>query len=210
MVDVTFTYTSRGKPITKILPEAEKIPSREALGLWKVDNKAWKVYATTKEYTKLSQDYSRADVMAGLPMGQPSFQQGAVKQGTKAPSEGFILATEWMDGTNFQKTSKSFEIALTRQNISHDKASTDWKRCVRTLYLGNMCDIPYVMWCRTKGGCDAANKVGLNDCQGFVKPGITEPLRFIDVHTSWNDKKKEFGHSGLAAELVEVIEHWGH
>ena len=62
---------------------------------------------------------------------------------------------------------------------------------------------------RIKGGCDAANKVGLQDCQGFVKPGITEPVRFIDVHTSWNEKTQKFGHSEQAAGLVEVIDKWG-
>lgn len=62
---------------------------------------------------------------------------------------------------------------------------------------------------RTKGGCDAANVVGLKDCQGFVKAGIREPLRFIDVHTSWNQRTKKFDHSEEAQALVDVIDTWG-
>ena len=134
MADIIFTYKSGGQTIQKTLRNADKIPSREALGLWKVDGKAWKVYGTTKEYNKLSQDYRRADVAAGLPMGNPSFQQGTVKQGTKPASEGFALITQWMEGTNFQKTVKSFETALTREKISHDRNSNDWKRCVTVVY----------------------------------------------------------------------------
>ncbi|OCH92798.1 hypothetical protein OBBRIDRAFT_824535 [Obba rivulosa] len=102
--DVTFTYKSGGKDVTKTLTAAEMIPSREALGLWRVDGAAWKVYATTKQYQASSDDYRLANVAAGLPMGDPKFQQGTVKQGTRLASQGFALITQWMDGTNFQET----------------------------------------------------------------------------------------------------------
>ncbi|OCH83723.1 hypothetical protein OBBRIDRAFT_872009 [Obba rivulosa] len=187
--DVTFTYKSGGKHVTKTLKAADKISSREALGLWKVDGKAWKVYATTKQLQALSDDYTRASQAAALPMGDPKFQQGSVKQGTKPASEGFVLITQWMDGTNFQKTIQSFKTALTRQNISHNKTSEEYKRITR--------------------GCNAANQVGLKDCQGFIKSGIAQPLRFIDIHTSWNPSTHTFGHSEQAAELVEAIVAWG-
>lgn len=130
---VVFTYKKGGKTITKTLEGSKKIPSREALGLWNVDGKAWKVYGTANKYQALSQDYRRADVMAGLPMGDPSFQQGSVTQGTHQAKQGFVLITQWMDGDNFQKTEGSFNAALKRQNIPHDKNATDYKRYVRMI-----------------------------------------------------------------------------
>ena len=126
--DVTFTYKSGGKDIKKTLKWADRFSSREALGIWKVESKAWKVYSTTKEYQSLSDDYRRAAVAAGLPMGDPAFQQGKVQQGTKPQSEGFVLVTQWMDGTNFQKNASSFKAALTKENVSKDSKSTDYKR----------------------------------------------------------------------------------
>ncbi|KAI0697585.1 hypothetical protein BC835DRAFT_1413621 [Cytidiella melzeri] len=187
--DVVFTYTSGGKEIKTTLKGSERYNSREAIGIWKVNSKAWKVYGTTKQYQALSDDYRRADVAAGLPMGNPSFQLGTVKVGNKTETQGFILITQWMEGTNFQKSASSFEAALAKEKLSKDTTTNDYKR--------------------TKGGCDAANKVGLRDPQGFVKPGIYEPLRFIDIHTSWDPVLNVFGFSGKAAELVEVITKWG-
>ena len=130
--DVVFTWTSGGKEQTRTLRAADKISSREGLGLWKVDNRAWKVYATTSQLNALSSDYTRAQVDAGLPVGTPapSFQQGSVKQGTKPPTQGFVLIAQWMDGTNFQKTASNFRSALDKEKVPKDKTSTDYKRCV--------------------------------------------------------------------------------
>ena len=62
---------------------------------------------------------------------------------------------------------------------------------------------------RVKGGCEGAKKIGLQDCQGFVnKSTTTEPVRFIDVHTSWNEKTGKYGTSALADELVSTIDAW--
>ncbi|EED84458.1 predicted protein [Postia placenta Mad-698-R] len=168
------------------LPKHHRKASREALGIWKVDGRAWKVYEKDGQYQKLMDDYLRAEVDAGLPMGKFSFLKGTVKR-SKAPTNGFVLETEWMEGANFQKG--SFKQALERGEIPHEKATDDYGR--------------------TKGGCDAANVVGLKDCQGFVKAGIREPLRFIDVHTSWNQRTKKFDHSEEAQALVDVIDTWG-
>ncbi|EPS93368.1 hypothetical protein FOMPIDRAFT_92428 [Fomitopsis schrenkii] len=188
--EVVFTWTSGGKPKTQTLLGKDKHSSREAVGLWKVGSRGWKVYATTSQLSKIDADYTRAEVDAGLPVGSPTpaFQQGSVKQGTKPTTEGFVLIAQWMDGTNFQKTTASFKSALTKEKVSKDQDSTDHKRIT--------------------GGCDAAKKVGLQDCQGFVKPGIGEPVRFIDVHTSWNPQTKRYGTSSLAEGLVETIAAW--
>ncbi|KAI0724977.1 hypothetical protein C8Q72DRAFT_786381 [Fomitopsis betulina] len=176
---------------TETLSATKKISSREAVGLWIVGNSIWKVYATTSQLAKIDADYTRAQVDAGLPVGSPapSFQQGLVKQGTRPVTQGFVLIAQLMDGTNFQKTNASFKSALTKENVSHDKTSTDYQRIT--------------------AGCNAANKVGLQDCQGYVKPGNHEPIRFVDIHTSWNPQTKHYGTSSLAAELVKTIAAWG-
>lgn len=35
-----------------------------------------------------------------------------------------------------------------------------------------------------------------------------DTLRFIDIHTGWNAQKKKYDPSGLADDLVDVIEKW--
>lgn len=57
-------------------------------------------------------------------------------------------------------------------------------------------------------GCDAANILGLKDCQGYIKTGNPEPIRFVDVHTSWNEQTHKYGHSEQATELVDTITAW--
>ena len=125
--DVTFTYKSGGKDVTQTLKAADKISSREALGLWHVGTKAWKVYSKTKEYDSLSDDYRRAQVDGGLPMGSPAFQKGTVTRGNDT-SDGFVIISQWQDGKKFVKKASAFKAALEAQSVSHDKASTDWKR----------------------------------------------------------------------------------
>ena len=64
--DVLFTWinSSTGKQESKTLKGADMINSREAIGIWKVDNKSWKVYGTTSQLKALSDDYTRAQVDA--------------------------------------------------------------------------------------------------------------------------------------------------
>ncbi|KAG5351919.1 hypothetical protein C0989_004466, partial [Termitomyces sp. Mn162] len=87
----------------------------------RVENKAWKVYNTRNELKNLMEDYHRAEASAGLPMGNPGFLEGKVQQGNERESDGFVLFTDWMTGTVFQKTKASFKSALDRQRISHSK-----------------------------------------------------------------------------------------
>lgn len=178
---------------------ASRIPSRETpYGVWqdKKTNEAWKIYPRkidekkkTDNLRDLSADYRRAQVDVELPMGNPRFQEGKVQQGSAKAVDGFALITEWMTGNNFQKTVKPLKAALTAQNISHDRFSQE--------YL------------KIKRGCDGANTVGLKDCQGFIHSGISSPIRFIDIHTSWNAQLKKYGTSEQAQMLVDTIVEWG-
>jgi len=70
--DITFTYNQQGQgTVTMTLRAANKINSHDALGVWKADNHAWKVYATTNQYQALHNDYQCAEEAAGLLMGDP-------------------------------------------------------------------------------------------------------------------------------------------
>lgn len=62
-----------------------------------------------------------------------------------------------------------------------------------------------------RGGALAADKVGLMDPQGFVRGNhnLYEPLRFIDIHTSWNAATNKYGHSEVAQEILEIADAWG-
>ncbi|EPS93371.1 hypothetical protein FOMPIDRAFT_60893 [Fomitopsis schrenkii] len=181
----------RNSEQTQKLLGKDKHSSREAVGLWQVGSSGWKVYAKTTQLSKIDKDYTRAQVDAHLPVGKPApaFRQGLVKQGTKPATEGFVLIAQWMDGTNFQKTAASFKSALTREEVPKVKTSDVYRKISH--------------------GCDAAKAIGLQDCQGFVKPGnTTQPIRFIDIHTSWNDRTGKYGSSTLADQLVEEIDAW--
>lgn len=123
--DVVFTYHQGTQLVQKTLLWKDRKASREALGIWKVDGRAWKVYEKDGQYQKLMDDYLRAEVDAGLPMGKFSFLKGTVKR-SKAPTNGFVLETEWMEGANFQKG--SFKQALERGEIPHEKATDDYGR----------------------------------------------------------------------------------
>ncbi|KAG6882022.1 hypothetical protein C0992_012937, partial [Termitomyces sp. T32_za158] len=61
-------------------------------------------------------------------MGNPGFLEGKVQQGNERESDGFVLYTNWMTGTNFQKTKASFNSALEKQGISHSKSNETYKR----------------------------------------------------------------------------------
>lgn len=126
--DVTFTYTKSGQQVSQVLRWADRINSREGLGLWHVGSWAWKVYSTRTQYNALSADYRRAAIDAGLPMGDPSFQAGRVQRGTAAATDGFVLITQWMEGVQFLHTAAAFKTALTRDNFPHGRTTTDYQR----------------------------------------------------------------------------------
>ena len=199
------------KTVTRTFNRQPDVKSNEALGIWHDGNFAWKIYTTTVQLGKLSDDYNRAGV-AGLPMGSPKFIQGSVKQGTDKSTEGFALVTRWLSGTefNFHKPPKPFKTALRTQNISHRKSSQDYKRQVSIdIHLLFSSQLIIYLSSRILGGCTSENIVGLQDAQGFVQAGVFEPIAFFDIHTSWNSQTKHFGHSEQAQSLMDDITNWG-
>lgn len=127
--NVEFTYyVGQQEKVQKLLG-AEGMSSREAIGLWHVGNCAWKVYRHRNQYDSLVADYTRAATDATLPMGNPSFITGKVKA-SDTGRDGFVLTTEWMTGSNFQKTDASFKAALTAQGVSHSTTDQDYIKLV--------------------------------------------------------------------------------
>jgi hypothetical protein len=145
----------------------------DSIGVWKDGSSAWKLYPKQADFTRLSTFYHQAAVN-GLPMGDPSFKEGSIQQGTDRASNGFALVTRWLDGIefNFHTPPKKFNTALRDEKISHSKSSTQYKRI--------------------HGGCVSADKIGLVDIQGKVngKAGAYEPVAFFDVHTSKTSRKR--------------------
>ncbi|KLO13171.1 hypothetical protein SCHPADRAFT_828441 [Schizopora paradoxa] len=186
--DVTFTPVG-GQAV--VLRANAATASREGLAIWRVQGKVWKVYRKagdnggTKKLDDLRDDYNRAQ-KEGLPMGTFSFEKGRVQEGTQRPTDGFVLITDDMEGKNFQKG--SFKVALRDANVPKNKDDAGYKQIL--------------------AGCEVAMKVGLKDCQGFLKTGITQPLRFIDVHTSYTKATGKYGYSGDADEILTLIKDW--
>jgi len=158
----------------------------DSIGVWRdrATNSAWKLYPKQANLTRVSTYYYRAAVN-GLPMGDPSFKEGSVQQGTDNATNGFALVTRWLEGIefNFHTPPKPFRVGLRDEKISQNKSSTQYKR--------------------VKGGCVSADKVGLLDIQGKVngKDGAYEPVAFFDIHTGNTSEQ--------ARSLVEDITNWG-
>lgn len=124
--DVVFTYvTPKGEKKSQTLRWDDKINSREALGLWKVKDEAWKVYRQRNQLPALREDYARATNDVALPMGSPTFVEGLVEHKGQR-TEGFVLVTDWMVGKNFQKTASSFKSALSAENMPHNATDQDY------------------------------------------------------------------------------------
>ena len=103
----------------------------DSLGVWRDNNRAWKIFSSRTNLDKIKAFYNTADVH-GLPMGGPIFREGTVKQGTGRVTNGFALITRWLIGDefNFHRPPKTFNSALTRQNISHSRSAEQYKRYV--------------------------------------------------------------------------------
>lgn len=130
--DVEFTYHIPGQQIrVQQLLGANAVSSREAMGLWHVGNSAWKVYRQKNQYASLMDDYARAANDATLPMGSPKFITGKVKASdTGRTTDGFVIATDWMEGSNFLKTDASFRAALTAQSVPHSTTDQSYIKLV--------------------------------------------------------------------------------
>ena len=108
----------------------------DSIGVWKDGSSAWKLYPKQADFTRVSTFYHEAAVN-GLPMGDPSFKEGSIQQGTDRATNGFALVTRWLDGIefNFHTPPKKFNTALRDEKISHSKSSTQYKRYVHVSML---------------------------------------------------------------------------
>ena len=101
-------------------------------------------------------------------MGNPMFQIGNVGSvGGPSLTDGFVLITEWMVGTAFHGGETQITVALTRSDFPQGTQTTDYQRWDFVLVL-SLCFIHPIESDGMKTGCDAANEVGLLDCQGFL------------------------------------------
>ncbi|KAH9980507.1 hypothetical protein BJV74DRAFT_104255 [Russula compacta] len=156
----------------------------DSIGVWRENNRAWKIFSSRDNLPRIKGFYNTAEVH-GLPMGGLEFREGTVQQGAGRATNGFVLITRWLVGSefNFHRPPKPFNSALRDQNISHSRSSVQYQRIL--------------------GGCRSANTVGLRDVQGKVDgtAGVYEPIAFFDVHTSTSSEQ--------AQSLVDDITAWG-
>jgi hypothetical protein len=61
-----------------------------SIGVWIVGNKAWKLFPKITDLEEISKDYQKAGA-TGVPMGDPTFREGTIQQGTDRPTNGFAL-----------------------------------------------------------------------------------------------------------------------
>ena len=178
---------------------------RNSLGVWRNNNRAWKIFSSRDNLDSIKASYNTADVH-GLPMGGPIFREGTVRQGTGRETNGFALITRWLIGDefNFHRPPKTFNSALTRQAISHSRSTEQYKRYVPIgILTGFLPCVEFFFFFRILGGCRSANTILLTDVQGKVDgtPGVYEPIAFFDIHTATSSEQ--------AQSLVDDITAWG-
>ncbi|KAH9954108.1 hypothetical protein BC827DRAFT_729124 [Russula dissimulans] len=158
-----------------------------SIGVWRDGNQAWKIFSKTTSLEKNRRFYQTArdnNLPNGIPT--PTFQEGTVTEGTKRPTQGYALISQWLEGKefNFQTSQGAFKQALEIQRISHSRSSAQYRQIL--------------------AACNIANRVNLIDVQGKVNgaAGVGEPLAFFDINLASS-------HSEQAVVLVEVITAWG-
>ncbi|GJJ11391.1 hypothetical protein Clacol_005624 [Clathrus columnatus] len=140
--------------------------SRESLGIWFLNGRAWKIVANGSTFVRVNDDYNTARDQ-GLPIGNPVVvERGTVRYtregGRELTSQGFVVVAPQFTGEFFQGAT-AFKSALNRVGLT--KASPEYPRLVRD--------------------CTTARRLGLQDCQGFFRrlsTGVTEPINFTDIH----------------------------
>jgi len=162
---------------------ADKISSREAVGVWRIKDQVWKIYSTPQQLQRILKDKAAADSVA-LPMRKVFVTQGSVQipqgQGSGPPRpSAFALVSQYMDGTHF--------------TLQHGMGTF-------TRIVGSIKDDETLK--RIERGCHAASMIGLQDPQGFIAPAAYDPIRFIDVHTTANQQ------SAAANEMYQWVKNY--
>lgn len=110
--------------MTKNMPFADHLRSREAVGVWIIDNKVWKIYSTKNQLASLLKALKAADFVA-LPVGDYAVIMGEVtdhRGDRPKTTQGFALITPRFTGRHFAlKGGSTTMFSNTIASIKHDE-----------------------------------------------------------------------------------------
>lgn len=94
---LSFTYTTKGCPQTNVnLEQRKRIDSRESLGVWVIDNWAWKVFSEETQWDRVEREYASVKHYA-LVAPQTFWIKVTVKYDNKTQSQGFVIASPFIN-----------------------------------------------------------------------------------------------------------------
>ncbi|KAH9951884.1 hypothetical protein B0H21DRAFT_714693 [Amylocystis lapponica] len=136
--------------------------SRESAGVWVVNGQVYKVYTRVNGFNNAVHSLSHAEEYA-LPTAEwksfPNARVSGLDDG--GWKRVYVIRSRFIQGRPF---TLQHGIGTFRQALRSLTTERDVNLCER--------------------GCLAAISVGLQDPQGFIRPGTANPILFIDVHTS--------------------------
>ncbi|KAJ4483578.1 hypothetical protein J3R30DRAFT_3698437 [Lentinula aciculospora] len=154
--------------------------SREALGVWRRNNQAFKLFGTTNQFTRIINDINTAN-NNDLPHANASAFQGLVYTYENPPNfrtlQGFAVIATWYDAPyrffsgqgNWQPAFREILRVATRNSL------LGMQRALRV-----------------------AVQLRLSDPQGFVNPTTqsTNSIQFIDIH---------YGSAVVSQQMLELV-----
>ncbi|KAH8116754.1 hypothetical protein DFH11DRAFT_1741676 [Phellopilus nigrolimitatus] len=180
----TFSYIDGGREYW-IDITSPTYTSREALGVFIIKSKAWKVFSNTNMLKRNQRDYELANDH-GLPIDGATIYPGVVRRSNRPSRSGYALVTQNMDNTRF---------------FDFQKKEAQFKKLITPISDRNTLD-------RIYRSCQSAVEIGLRDPQGFIGASDNEPITFIDVHTNAvadGQGGYTFGSSPAAEEMLRFI-----
>lgn len=145
------------------LSDDQRIASREAVGMFRMGSKIYKIYHNDANAGRLKTQWEHADGEWGLPTPNIRFFHASYRDGVRPlPIDALVLEMKSVNTEKFFQFSHGGEARL-RGWIAAEKD----KEIIRKI----------------KNALTAAKRCGLMDPQGFYFAGNSTPVLFIDVHT---------------------------
>ncbi|TFK68191.1 hypothetical protein BDN72DRAFT_858581 [Pluteus cervinus] len=161
-------------------PQNSAQKSREALGVWRQTNLAYKLFGTKNQYDRNVRDIQTAQAN-GLPYANATVVEGLVYTYESPPAfktkTGFAIIATWYD--------RPWEFFCAQGN---------WKPGFENLIKKtNKAGLQSI-----KAAFQTAVRLGVTDPQGFINPNVTTAgVQFIDIH---------YGSSaGKTQEMLDVV-----
>ncbi|KAK1230840.1 hypothetical protein PQX77_006058 [Marasmius sp. AFHP31] len=167
--------------VIRFTPTDFQQTSREGLGVWRKTTQAYKLFGTTNQFNRVTQDIQTAK-NNGLPYAGASTAQGLVYTYESPPAfrtlTGFAVIATWYE----QPTWRFFD------------GQGNWKPAFRDILRV----ATHNALLGIQRSLQLAVRLKLSDPQGFINPSTqaTNSIQFIDIH---------YGSDVVAQQMLEIV-----